>query len=57
MRKRKSGRQALTGVIIAAAAVIVLLIAGTALRMKSMNMAFADAFSSFIRDTFCAGNR
>lgn len=57
MQKRKSARQALISVIIAASAVIILLIAGTVLRMKHMNLDFSEAFASFIRDTFNAGKR
>ena len=49
----KKGKKApLTGVIIAAIAVVVLIAAGTALRMYSRDMAFLPAFKSFMSDTF-----
>ena len=49
----KKGKKApLTGVIIAAIAVVVLIAAGTALRMHSRDMAFLPAFKSFMSDTF-----
>jgi len=50
---RKKGKKApLTGVVIAGALVIVLILAGTFLRMNSREMEFLPAFRSFMADTF-----
>lgn len=50
---QKKGKKApLTGVIIAAVLVVILMLAGTILRMNSRGMEFLPAFKSFMSDTF-----
>ena len=50
---QKKGKKApLIGVIIAAALVLMLTIAGTILRMNSRGMELLPAFKSFMADTF-----
>ena len=50
---QKKGKKApLTGVVIAAVLVVVLVLAGTILRMNSREMDFLPAFKSFMADTF-----
>lgn len=51
MRKR-SGRKTLTIVCVLAAIVLLLIAAGTILRMQSHDMGFLEALLSFLRDTF-----
>lgn len=48
----KGRRRALLSVVIAGILVLVLLAAGTALRMQSRDMAPLEAFKSFVSDTF-----
>lgn len=52
-KKRKN--TALITAAIAAVLVLVLLIAGTVLRMHTQNLSFAEAFSAFTADTFSFG--
>ena len=55
---QKKGKKApLTAVVIALIAVLVLTFAGTVLRMQSRDMGFADAFASFMADTFTANQK
>ena len=50
--RRKSKRETVTTLIVAGALVIALLLAGTILRMHTHDMSFAEAFKSFVSDTF-----
>ena len=50
--RRKSTRATVITLIVAGALVIALLIAGTILRMHTHDMSFAEAFTSFVSDTF-----
>ena len=51
MRKR-SGKKTLIILCVLAAAVLSLIAAGTVLRMQTGDMGFAEAFTSFLSDTF-----
>lgn len=53
--RRKGRKAALVSVAIAGILVLALLAAGTLLRMHSRDMGLAEAFVSFVRDTFNAG--
>jgi len=53
--RRKSKKAAIVSIAVAAVLVVVLLIAGTVLRMHSRNLGFIQAFASFVKDTFLAG--
>ena len=53
MRKReRGGKRALLSAVLALVLVVLLSIAGTLLRMHSRDMSLADAFKSFVSDTF-----
>ena len=52
---RKRGKTALITALIAGALALVLLIAGTLLRMNTHELGFGEAFCSFVSDTFHAG--
>lgn len=52
---KKGKNTALITVAIAAVLALVLLIAGTVLRMHTQELSFAEAFSSFAADTFSFG--
>lgn len=49
--RKKGSKAALTSVIVAGILVVVLLIAGTILRMQTRDMKPWDAFRSFVSDT------
>lgn len=50
--RRKGKKTALMSVGIAGVLVVILLIAGTVLRMNTHDVGFAAAFVSFVSDTF-----
>ena len=52
---RKRGKTAFITALIAGALALVLLIAGTLLRMNTHELGFGEAFCSFVSDTFHAG--
>ena len=52
-RKRPSSP---VSILIAGILVVALILAGTLVRMRSREIGFADAFSSFVSDTFNMGS-
>ncbi len=50
--RRRGTKATVTTLIVAGALVIVLLLAGTLMRMRTDDMRFAEAFASFVSDTF-----
>ena len=50
--RRKGKRATVVSVIVAGGLVIVLLAAGTALRMRTRELSLSEAFRSFVSDTF-----
>lgn len=55
--KKRATRQIVIRILIATAVLIVLIIAGTILRMKTDNIAFFDAMGIFLRNTFTGAGR
>lgn len=53
--RRKGKKAPLVSVAIAGILVIILLLAGTLLRMQTGDMGFVSAFASFVKDTFNPG--
>lgn len=56
-KDKKGGKRALLSAAIALVLVILLTLAGTALRMHSRDMSAAAAFKSFLSDTFSFSKR
>ncbi len=50
--KKRTARQTAIRILIAAAALIVLIIAGTILRMETDDIGFFDAMGAFLKNTF-----
>ena len=50
--RKKSTRATFISLIVAGTLVVALLLAGTVLRMRTRDLGFAEAFTSFVSDTF-----
>ena len=53
--KKKRSKTSVS-IIVSAALIVVLLLAGTLVRMHSREIGFADAFAGFVSDTFNMGS-
>lgn len=52
--QKRSGKKTLIIVCVLAAIVLLLLVAGTILRMHTHDLGFGEALVSFLSDTFCS---